>query len=470
MSSQQASSWSSLWPVALLSAGCGVAAVIYLRGNNKKKKDTIPSVPGYPLIGNVLDMLPDNMLENFVKFRNKYGNLYRMHIFSQKFLHVSDSTLVREIMSKRPKLLKRSSVLEPMAESFDYLPYGLFHANDATIWGKMRKLSSPAFSKQNLVNMSKLFLTQAVSFVKHLEELSHSGNKIDMIKECSGYTTHVISSVAFGNDTVDYFFKDDFYEDTRLTLAVILDNALFPFPLWVWRLTPMYQRELAAKKADARFTAAAQRVIDIKRSQHANMSEDEKKHLHGLLDIMIRQDGARDAEIMANVKTFYLAGSDTTSMTISWTVYLLVQHPEAVARIRAEVAPFFAAKPEHMSAQEVADALASFTYTTAAIKEAIRLYPAGPSIFLDYVSKSDAPLTLSNGLTIDTDTTILLNLWICLTDEDNYTDAMKFQPERWFTEDQAQLVKMENAFLGFGSGQRVCPGKRVYPTLHVPHY
>lgn len=407
-------------------------------------------------------MLPENVLQNFVKFRNKYGNTYRLSIFFQKFIHISDSQLIREIMQKRPKLLKRSTVLEHMAESFEYLPYGLFHANDATIWGKMRKLSSPAFSKQNLTNMSQLFYLEALEFVVHLQTISRDGKKVDMVKESSGFTTRVISRVAFGNDQVDYFFGDQFYEDVRVTLGVILDHALFPFPQWVWRLTPMYQQELIAKEADVRFTRAAQQVIDTKRAQHATMSEEDKRNLHGLLDIMIRQDDSRDSEMMANVKTFYLAGSDTTSMTISWCMYLLCQHPAAVDKIRAEVAPFFAtqAQTQRKSAQEVSDALASFAYTTAVVREAIRLYPAGPAIFLDYVNKADEPLTLSNGLTVDTDTTFLLNLWICLTDEKNYPDAMKFDPERWFTKDEALLARMENAFLGFGAGPRACPGKK----------
>ena len=162
--------------------------------------------------------------------------------------------------------------------------------------------------------------------------------------------------------------------------------------------------------------------------------------------------------MMANVKTFYLAGSDTTSMTISWTLYLLCQNPQVVAKIRAEVAAFFASQPERMAAHEIGDALAGFAHTTAALKESIRLYPAGPAIFLDYVNK-DETLTLSNGLTVDTDTTFLLNLWICMTDEENYHEALRFNPERWFTEDKAQLAKMENAFLGFGAGPRACPGK-----------
>jgi cytochrome P450 len=377
-------------------------------------------------------------------------------MFSQKFLHVSDIQLAREILQKRPKQLIRSRVLDYMATNMHYLPFGLFHANDAVIWGKVRKQTSPAFSKQNLASMSTSFLEEALAFVQHLDGLCGADSQVDMIRENTGYTVRVISRVAFGNDTVEYFFGEQFYRDVRVTFDILLDSALFPFPQWVWRLSPKYQGELAAAEADKRFSAACQQVIDTKRRQQQSMSEDEKKDTHSLIDIMIRQEDARDEEVLANVKTFYLAGSDTTSMSMSWAMYLLAQHPGAVQRLREEVAGFFSSDARNRSAAEISEALGAMVYTHAVLKEAIRLYPAGPAIFLDFTA--DESITLSNGVVVTPDTTFLVNLWLPLTDEANFSDAKNFHPERWLTEDKALLGRMDQAFLGFGAGARACPG------------
>jgi cytochrome P450 len=453
---------SQVWSATAIVIGvCGGALLFYQLTKPKSKKGEVPYVAGYPVIDNLIDMLPDTMLERMDMHQKTYGSVFKMRMFSQKFIHFSDTQLCREVLQKRPKTFIRGRVLEDMALRLRYLPYGVFHANDATTWNKVRKTTSPAFSKQNLTNMSRDFLVEALKFARQLDEFASRNEEIDMLKAIISYTVGVISRVAFGNDQVDYFFGQQFYADVRTTFAVLLDSAMFPFPRWVWTLTPNYRNELAAIEADKRFTAACQQVIDIKRSQHRQMSEDEKKQTHSLIDIMIRQDESHDAEVLANVKTFYLAGSDTTSMSIGWAVYLLAQHPEAVARMRAELKEFFAQDLlGARSAQEISEAINGLVYTNAVLKEAIRMYPAGPAIFLDYVP-GEEPITLSNGVVVPADTTVIVNLWQCLMDEANFSDAKRFLPERWLTEDKAQLARMDHAFLGFGAGARVCPGMNL---------
>eukprot|EP00428_Durinskia_dybowskii_P061953 CAMPEP_0170377832 /NCGR_PEP_ID=MMETSP0117_2-20130122/12483_1 /TAXON_ID=400756 /ORGANISM="Durinskia baltica, Strain CSIRO CS-38" /LENGTH=472 /DNA_ID=CAMNT_0010633157 /DNA_START=273 /DNA_END=1691 /DNA_ORIENTATION=+ len=417
----------------------------------------------------MFDMIPATFFENMAKHQEKYGKMFRLKMLSQKFLHISDAPLCREIFQKRPKLLVRGHVLDPMATSFNYLPYGLFHSNDAVVWGRMRKMTSPAFSKQNLTNMSGLLYLEVMDFVRQLHSLCMKSEKIDMVKEATGYTVRVISRVAFGNDQVDYFFGEQFYKDVRATFDIMLESAMFPFPRWIWMLTPHYKQELLAVEANKRFSAACQEVISIKRAQHAQMSEEEKKHTRSLIDIMIRQDGYNDDEVLANVKTFYLAGSDTTSMSISWAVYLLAQHPAIVEKVRLEAQQFFAAVEastapvavESLTHDNMAiyEALGAMVFTHAVLKESIRLFPAGPAIFLDFACAEEAePLVLSTGLTVPTDTTLLLNVWQCLLDERYFENPRTFQPDRWLTEDRALLGRMDQGFLGFGAGARACPG------------
>jgi cytochrome P450 len=197
-------------------------------------------------------------------------------------------------------------------------------------------------------------------------------------------------------------------------------------------------------------------VVTRKRRQYATLSEEDKKDTHSLIDIMIRQEGVTDAEILANVKTFYLAGSDTTSVSMSWALFLLAQHPDVVARMREEVRGLFAHPLREMSVQAISELLATLPYSTAVFKEAVRLYPVGPLIFLDFME--DEPLTLSDGMVIDSDKTMLIHVWACHFDEEYFPDAHAFDPARWLTADKDALGRMDQAFLGFGCGSRACPG------------
>ena len=460
---------SVLLPGLLVTTGSCIAAYVIYRALSSKKDPKVPKVSGFPVIGNMLDLLPETFLDRMIKRKEQYGNVFYLHMFFQKFIHISDTNLCREVLSKRPKTFVRGRVLNYMAETLHYLPYGLFHANDAHTWGRMRKMTSPAFSKQNLSNMSALLLKEGIAFAKHLKEISQDGATLDMVKESTGYTVRVISSVAFGSEAVEYFFGQQFYEDVRVTFNVLLDHAMFPFPQWVWRLTPGYRMELAAIEADRRFSQACQEVISIKRAQHATMEEEQKKELHSLIDIMIRQEESRDDEMLANVKTFYVAGSDTTSMSISWALFLLAQHPGAVAQLREEVAAAGLFPPIHLSpnnnssatektAAQVSEAMSGLVFTHAVLKEAVRLYPAGPAIFLDFINPTDEPVTLSNGVVIQADTTVITNLSLCLRDAEHFPQPDAFLPQRWLSEDKAALGRMEQAFMGFGAGARMCPG------------
>jgi cytochrome P450 len=276
------------------------------------------------------------------------------------------------------------------------------------------------------------------------------------MRETTTMTVQVISKVAFGNEPVTYFYSEQFYEDVGITFRVVLEDAMFHLPRWVWKLTPMYKTELLAREGNARLEDACMEVVTRTRQQYATLSEEDKKHTHSLIDIMIRQEGVTDAEILANVKTFYLAGSDTTSVSMSWAMFLLVQHPAVVARMREEVRGLFAQPLREMSAQAIAELLVTLPYSTAVFKEAVRLYPVGPLIFLDFME--DEPLTLSDGMVIDSDKTLMLHAWACHFDEEYFPNAHAFDPARWLTADKEALGRMDQAFLGFGGGTRACPG------------
>ena len=47
-----------------------------------------------------------------------------------------------------------------------------------------------------------------------------------------------------------------------------------------------------------------------------------------------------DEEVLSNVNTYFFAGSDTTSLTLTWVLYLLATHPDVQERLRAELRAF----------------------------------------------------------------------------------------------------------------------------------
>ena len=66
-----------------------------------------------------------------------------------------------------------------------------------------------------------------------------------------------------------------------------------------------------------------------------------------------------------------------------------------------------------------------------------------------------------DGEWIESDRTILIQMWTSMLDEEAFPNATQFDPSRWLTEDKALLARMETAFLGFGAGPRACPGMNL---------
>jgi len=85
-------------------------------------------IKGYPLIGNLLQLLPKNILNNLQKFKQIYGNLYELRLFKKRVIVISDKIIVNEILSKRPKVFRRLNSLDYVAKSI-HVENGLFHAN-----------------------------------------------------------------------------------------------------------------------------------------------------------------------------------------------------------------------------------------------------------------------------------------------------------------------------------------------------
>mmetsp|Transcript_19288 Transcript_19288/g.32679 ORF Transcript_19288/g.32679 Transcript_19288/m.32679 type:complete len:540 (+) Transcript_19288:68-1687(+) len=467
---------------AVAIGGCGIASALFCRALPKKTEKEIPAAAGYPIIGNLLDMDIETMTDHFQDLQKQYGPILTLEVFGQKFALVSSGTLLREVFAKRPKLLKRATSLEYMADKLGMGTYGLFHARDPKIWGRIRRLSASAFAKHQVVTMEGYILSEAESMVQRLTEAAEAGQEVNTVLAMMAYTTGVISRTAFGNDVGDYFFGDQFPTDMHNITFAMMESVIFPFPKWVWRLSSKYALEVRALEARDRFWAECKEIVVKKRAALAITPPEQKKELRTLLDALIKQEdsggGITDDEIIPNVFTFFLAGSDTTAMALSWSLYLLTQHPEVLARVRAEIAPSFAAG--NISANPGSSV--GWAYTALVLKEAIRLYPAGPIVFLDFAdpTSSSEPLVLSTGQVVSPGTTVLCGVKNCLMDPNVYTQPEQFNPSRWLLEEggdgegtgtgsgtststgsgssSTQLAEMESAFMAFGSGPRVCPG------------
>lgn len=307
--------------------------------------------------------------------------------------------------------------------------------------------------------------------VKRIQAQADGKKEVDVKHEMFLYTLHVIIHGAFGvemtGEYAEYFFGTQFCSDITGIFRFMMESAMFPGPSWLWRAIPSFHKfELAARKGNDRFTVLAQKIIDQKRAELKENPEGGNRY--SVIDIMIKKETAEvaggaeatDDEIMGNVKTFFVAGSETTSVALSWALYLLDLHRDILKEAQEEVAPFFANSSEELSREDLWAAFSAekMPLTNAIIKETLRLYTPGSMVFGELEEEYKEEYTLSTGLVLLPGDEWVCNFDAIHWDEENFSQGRSFVPKRWLTKDTALLAKMESCYFAFGGGTRACPG------------
>jgi len=145
--------------------------------------------------------------------------------------------------------------------------------------------------------------------------------------------------------------------------------------------------------------------------------------------------------------TIFLAGHETTANALTWTWYLLSQHPDVEARFHAEIDLVLGGR------LPTADDLVALPYTRMVLAESMRLYPPAWIVGRRALAAFEA-----NGYQIPPRSIVLMSQYIMHRDARWFPDPERFDPERFSPERQAERPKF--AYFPFGGGPRVCIGEQ----------
>ncbi|MED6192804.1 hypothetical protein PIB30_013434 [Stylosanthes scabra] len=144
------------------------------------------------------------------------------------------------------------------------------------------------------------------------------------------------------------------------------------------------------------------------------------------------------------------AATDTTTVTMTWTLSLLLNHRHILKKVQEEL-------DEKVGKERVVNEsdINKLTYLEAVVKESMRLYPAGP-LSGPREFREDCSL---GGYHIKAGTRMFLNPWKLQRDPRVWSDPMEFKPERFLSTHKDVDVKGQHfELLPFGGGRRACPG------------
>ncbi|KAG9449361.1 hypothetical protein H6P81_009326 [Aristolochia fimbriata] len=145
-----------------------------------------------------------------------------------------------------------------------------------------------------------------------------------------------------------------------------------------------------------------------------------------------------------------LPGSDTTSITLTWALSLLLNNRFALKKAQEKL-DAYVGKDRNVTEEDIPN----LSYLQAIVKETMRLYPAAP-LAVPHEAIEDCNV---GGFRIPAGTRVLLNLWKIHRDPSIWTDPLGFKPERFLTTNADTDVRGQHfELIPFGSGRRMCPG------------
>jgi cytochrome P450 len=405
-------------------------------------------VLGYPFIGFAFTkhFTPSSFSYTILNLATTYGPIIDIFAFTRRFTILADAEDIQEVLMRRPKVFERPDL---KAAASINLSGGLVGSNGAK-WSLLRRAVAPSFSKKN-VEKYVAHIWEECGL--NLRNIKADGTTVcDFIDFSTTFTIRIIGQLAFGLSESDdslYFFSPDFKRDLQAILLFISQRVLSGLPPFLWYLSPKYRLQQAAQAARDRVAAVAMQLVEKKQM---SSPEYDGTFLHSIIRAREEAD-LGPAGLVTNLVDIFIAGTDTTSISMCWTLFFLSQNPSILAALREEVDAAF----QQVKIATMEEIHSSLKLCTACVTEAMRL--RGPvAIVAAQTTDRTAPTTLRSGRTIYPDDYLWCALDAPKMDPAVFPEPRVFDPHRWLRASPEQLRQMELHCMTFGHGPRECPG------------
>ncbi|CAN4090823.1 unnamed protein product [Withania somnifera] len=427
--------------------------LIFLVNKVKTSRNSIlpPGPLGLPIIGNLLQYDSSTPHIYFWKLSKKYGKIFSLKLGSTPIVIVSSAKLAKEVMKiqdlafcSRPSTLCQKK-LTYNAGDIVFSPY-----ND--YWREIRKICAiHLFSLKKVQYFSPIREDEVSRMIKKISHQATTSKITNLSKIVISLTSTIICRVAFGirfdEEAHEERRFDELSHESQDILASFFVSDFFPSLGWIDKLTGLTNRlEKNFKDLDEFY----EELIE----QHHNPNR--PKSMEGdIIDILLQLRKEQSTPInltLDNIKAvlmnIFLAGTDTSAITVIWAMTALLKNPKAMKKVQAEIR-----KSVGKKGLVNEDDTQNMPYLKAVIKETFRLYPPAPTL----VAREAMENSMLEGYKIPAKTTIHVNYWAIARDPENWENPEEFLPER-FLKNSINFKGQDFELIPFGAGRRSCPG------------
>jgi cytochrome P450 / NADPH-cytochrome P450 reductase len=411
--------------------------------------EPIPRPPGHMLVGNLFDLEAGHPIESLMELARKYGPIYRLEVPGLGSRIIASSfELVNPLCDESSFDKNVGGGLRALASG--PAGRGLFTSETQDPnWRKAHNVLLPAFSMDAMRGYLPRMLDIASQLMLKWVRLN-ADDTVDVPADLTRLTLDTIALCGF-----DYRFNS-FYRETPHPFVVAMLNSLEAAQA-VAREMPIQAklRPGRAKKvrADQQFMVETVRHILEERRKSGVLGK-----VNDLLDRMLtgvdRQSGEKldETNIIAQCLTFLIAGHETTSGLLSFTLYELIKHPKVLERGYEEVDRVLGgdlnALPTYAQTHQL-------PYVSQILDETLRLWPTAPA----FARRPYKDTVLGGKYEVQAGSAVVVLTGMLHRDPKIWGDDPEaFDPDRFSPENRAKIPP--NAYKPFGTGQRACIGRQ----------
>lgn len=398
-----------------------------------------PEWKGHWFWGHLLDVRKD-MLSVMVRAQAQGDDILRVPVLSRHVYFLFDPEAIhRVLVGNAANYYKGTRGYEKLRLM---LGNGLV-TSEGDFWRRQRRIAQPAFHHQRLEGFAHQMAQAATDWAGIWDKKAEQGQVVNVAQEMMQLTLRIAGETLFRSDISQQ--TDEF--GRYLTIALEHFNYIVTHPLPKFEYIPL-PRNLRFWYALRKLKQMTWSLIKDRRES----GEDKGDLLSLLMHTRDEETGEQmnDQQLLDEVFTMLAAGHETTANALSWTLYLLSQHPDILERVAQEAERVVGDRLPTMADSK------ELVYTKQVFQEAMRLYP--PIAALGRTARESDTL---GGYHIPAGSHLYIMTYAVHRHPTHWDNPDTFDPERFspaLLEEKKHAGNTRYAYFPFSQGQRKCIG------------